>query len=173
MMHLRPAATRRAPFAALAALLLLATGCDTNDGDGFDVNAYLGTYTGLATATVNPGSGAQSVSKPATATFTKTSDGNVTLLFVSTDPEDSEGEQRYTGTYDSEGMHFSLEGIPAFSVSSNGTISGTASQSSEDLSTTIVFSGSLTGSRLRMNQDIAFSSPIVSFTGTVKFTGTK
>lgn len=131
--------------------------CDSGSDDTFDIDDYVGTYSG--TATITPATGAASTAA-VTITVARPSAGTITM----TTKVGTDAPTVASGTYTDAGAAFVSAGTPGYNlgISPAGRISGSIRF---DANTTATASGTISSSRF----DLTLSAP----TGSLRYQATK
>ena len=165
-MHTLPRLVLRSAltFGVSAALTLGLAACDSGrSGDPFDISDYTGApYTGTVTLVVDPPGGASQTSTfegtgQLTATSTGTNAGTVALV-ITVDAPDAD-PLTFNGTYDENGMRFTLPGTTAtFTVDEDGDVSGSGRIVFFDTTLDVTADGTASSSAI----DVDFDADVIS-----------
>lgn len=171
-------------LAALSLVALLAlSACDSNDDASFNIDTYVGTYTGTSTLTFRNGTETTTNTAPVTVTIAKSGTNVVTATIdagVGTAGGDDPAPVVFPGTYSSSGALFTAAApgsSVSISVDGGGDIDGSGNLDLFGVGVTLDPSGRITSSRFTLDVGLRVTSgnadvPTGS-TGNVTITATR
>lgn len=164
------------PFGlALAAVLLLLTGCDSSDDDTFDVTEYVGTYDGTVTIAVD---GEDPSEAPVAIVVSASESARTVTLSIGTG---GDAPLVIPGTFDANGAVFPIASAGStliLRVDADGDISGSGTMPFFDVVVDVDADGRITRPSLTMTLDFEViegngGTTPTGDTGRVTFSGTR